>query len=406
MRSNLSSRLGYMRKLKEKRNEESTSKKHTRRREPRGRVFEDWERRSPLVLKRTVYLPFSKGEAQEQGNPISRGNTIGRKNTYRGFLVPQERLENTLFYDFETTGLSGGAGTYIFLAGVGRISGKNIKVDQLFLEDYPGEPDFLEELQSLIPADDLCVSYNGKRFDRHLLTTRSRMSGVEVNMGPQIDLLYPVRSIWKNALGSCRLSHVEEKILDRGRADDIDGADIPECYFRYLRGEAASCLEKVVEHHLKDIESLAYLLFAIEEAAEDPSLLVRPRAREGMGALLIKHGDEGGIKLLEEELRRGSMGAGKLAALSYRRKKMHADMERVLIKMWEQEKGFFQGEALAKLYEHRRRDIKKALKIVDELHLRSSFLTASKRKELERRRDRLQRKTAATPAEVQERREL
>ena len=51
-----------------------------------------------------------------------------------------------LFFDIETTGLSGGAGTLAFLVGIGKRIGKKLEVEQLFLRDYPGEPEFLEIL--------------------------------------------------------------------------------------------------------------------------------------------------------------------------------------------------------------------------------------------------------------------
>ncbi|MFP4180474.1 MAG: ribonuclease H-like domain-containing protein [Spirochaetaceae bacterium] len=421
MKSKLSNRLEHMRKLREEKqrrerqNEEKqggrepaedapanslggsadTSKRSAdtrtgRRSSEERELFKGWQRRAPLVLGRTVCIPFLRDSQAYSDAGQKPGPELGRP--YRGFLIPEAKLSRTLFYDFETTGLSGGAGTYIFLAGVGRFCGNSIQVDQLFLEDYPGEPDFLAELKKLIPEEDVCVSYNGKRFDRHLLTTRSRMSGVEVQMGPQVDLLFPVRSIWKNALGSCRLANVEEKILKCGREGDIDGADIPECYFRYLRGEASTCLKKVIEHHLQDITSLVHLLFTIEAAAQDSSILVQPYAREGMGALLLKHGDPGGMQLLEEQLQRGSLKAGKLAALSYRKQNMYVEMERVLEEMWRLDKGFFQGEALAKIYEHHKRDISGAIKIVEILRNRSSFLPSRKRGELEHRWRRLREK--------------
>lgn len=358
-----------------------------------------------MVLRRSVTLPFPRlGSA---------GGELEPATPYRGLLLPKERLAGSIFYDFETTGLSGGAGTYIFLAGVGRFTTGGLRIDQLFLEDYPGEPEFLEALRGLFGRDETCISYNGKRFDANLLLTRSRMSGVDVEMGPQLDLLYPVRNIWKRSLGSCRLSRVERFVLDRGRIDDIDGALIPECYFSFLRlrdrgidgidgtevdGGEYGCMERVIEHHLKDIESLAHLLFTIEEAAAEPHSLMAngalesSAAREGLAALLLKRGDPRGAELLEEEFERGSMRAGKLAALYHRRAGNYEDLERILTGMWRKERGSFQGVALAKLYEHRRGDPAAALEIVRKLVSARRFMPSVRKEELEKRRLRLERK--------------
>ncbi len=417
MRGKLSDRLAQMRKIREEggaqrahdrtkieqngsRQEGGERSVHEAREAGEERavagLFDSWRRVAPLVLGRSVTLPFPRLESIE--------GELEPARPYRGLLLPKERLGGSIFYDFETTGLSGGAGTYIFLAGIGRFTEEGMRIDQLFLEDYPGEPEFLEALRGLFGRDETCISYNGKRFDANLLLTRSRMSGVEVEMGSQLDLLYPVRNIWKRSLGSCRLSRVERHVLDRGRIGDIDGALIPDCYFSFLRqrdqqledsaggqGELG-CMQMVIDHHLKDIESLAHLLFTIEEAAAEPRMLRLSGAREGMAALLLKRGDPRGAELLEEELEEGSMRAGRLAALYYRRAGNYGELERVLSRMWRRERGFFQGVALAKLYEHRRGEPGAALEIVRELDSSRRFLPSGKREELEKRRLRLERK--------------
>ncbi len=412
MAARLSNRLSQLRSIREERGDGKGDGRKSRggksensragdsRGDPRrNTLFAQWHRNAPLVLSRKLTLPFPRIEKM--------GESLKPYGAYGELLLPIGQLEQARFYDFETTGLSGGAGTYIFLAGIGRFRPQALEITQLLLEDYPGEPDFLEALGELIGEDDIAVSYNGKRFDAHVLLTRSRMSGVKLCMGKQLDLLYPARAVWKRALGSCRLSRIEQYVLNRGRSDDIDGALIPECYFTFLREGAMSrgteeCMRRVIDHHLLDIESLAHLLFHIEEASADPQRLELPGAREGLAALLLRKADLRGASILEEELERGSLRAGRTAALYYRSIGMVDAMERVLLRMWERSHDHFQGIALAKLYEHKKREPVMALEIVEELQRRLQFLTEEKRGGLEKRRDRLLKKMGRFYSETRE----
>ncbi len=47
-----------------------------------------------------------------------------------------------VFFDLETTGLSHGAGTVAFMAGIARFNEKGLLIHQILLADYPGEAAF------------------------------------------------------------------------------------------------------------------------------------------------------------------------------------------------------------------------------------------------------------------------
>lgn len=389
MSARLSDRLSQMRMLREAREGRtgSSNERGNNERTPGGRktapeirkeeLFEGWSRPAPLVFTRESIYPF----------PL-------RERPYGGLLIAEEKLPAAVFYDFETTGLSGGAGTYIFLAGFAVLQEGEIHLRQFFLEDYPGEPDFITLIRESIASAEYFISYNGKRFDAPLLQTRARMSGVPAEMGTQLDLLFPCRRIWKRKIGSCSLSNVERMVLNRGREDDIPGSLIPDCYFSFLRGEEAGCMGRVIDHHRRDIISLVHLLFRIEEAAARPADLSSREEREGMANLLLYYGDERGLSILEDELEAGSMRAGRMAVPAYRRRGNFEKMEILLRRMWEKDRGLFQGIALAKLLEHRRKDLFGAVEIVDLLKQRHPFLSDPMKEELEHRRRRLQKKIA------------
>ena len=104
-------------------------------------------------------------------------------------------FENLLFYDLETTGLSGGASTIAFLAGFGWVENNKLFINQYFLHDFPGEIDFLLLINEFLDSGKILVSYNGKSFDHPLLRTRFLMKGLKIPLVPEIDLLHTARRL-------------------------------------------------------------------------------------------------------------------------------------------------------------------------------------------------------------------
>src|SRR5579884_876735 len=78
------------------------------------------------------------------------------------------------FLDTETTGLAGGAGTYAFLIGVGRITNEGFKVRQFFMREFGEEASLLDSLARHLAEFDVLITYNGKTYDQPLLETRYR----------------------------------------------------------------------------------------------------------------------------------------------------------------------------------------------------------------------------------------
>ena len=87
-------------------------------------------------------------------------------------LCALDGLPRTVYFDTETTGLSTGAGTVIFLAGLARREGANLVVTQYLLPDYPHEHALLAVVVEGLMASDRLVSYNGRSFDIPILLSR------------------------------------------------------------------------------------------------------------------------------------------------------------------------------------------------------------------------------------------
>ncbi len=87
--------------------------------------------------------------------------------------------EDLLFIDTETTGLSRGAGTYVFLVGIGFWQGDFFKEELYYLADLSGEKLMMRTILNRVAEFKTFVSYNGKSFDIPLIQTRLIMSEID-----------------------------------------------------------------------------------------------------------------------------------------------------------------------------------------------------------------------------------
>ncbi|MEK6777348.1 MAG: ribonuclease H-like domain-containing protein [bacterium] len=189
--------------------------------------------------------------------------------------------DETVFVDTETTGLSGGTGTYAFMVGIGFFEQGEFVVEQFLMLDQAEEREMLTLLRERLSRFKYLVSFNGKSFDLPLLEARfilSRLSP-DVLALPHLDLLYPARRIWKRSLDSCRLSNLERELLGLERVDDVPGELIPEIYFQYLQTRDPTRLERVFYHNRLDILTLVTLTILVHRMITDHTASCR---RDGM----------------------------------------------------------------------------------------------------------------------------
>jgi uncharacterized protein YprB with RNaseH-like and TPR domain len=213
--------------------------------------------------------------------------------------------ERLLFLDLETTGLSGGTGTYAFLCGLGAVCGGYFKVAQFFLKNPAHEAEWLDAVDSCIPRNATLVTYNGRTFDVPMLTTRHIMARRRPHWeaSPHVDLLHFSRRLYRGYIESCSLGSVETNVLGVRRAnEDVPGWLIPEIYARYLRTGDAAPLRGVFYHNELDIASLASLCRRVSNVLA---------GRAGRGREFLRAGDiwhdrgktEAAVRLWEMALR-------------------------------------------------------------------------------------------------------
>lgn len=199
-----------------------------------------------------------------------------------------------LFVDLETTGLAGGAGTYAFLVGCAYFEPHGFRTRQYFLGAFQHERTLLGEVEGLVRRSAGLVSYNGKSFDVPVLETRYHFNRLSPPFEgfAHVDMLHVARRFWRSApaapggwpdTDSCRLSALERVLFGVRRVGDIQGFEIPNRYFDYVRSGNAERLEPVFEHNRLDLLSLALITARALHVLEDAPARCRS-ARESLAA--------------------------------------------------------------------------------------------------------------------------
>lgn len=172
------------------------------------------------------------------------------------------KAEDLLFFDTETTGLSGGAGNTVFLLGYSRLEGDEVVMRQHFLPGPHAEVTLYHSFLEQAQKSSHLVTFNGKSFDWPQVKTRHTLIRDQVSALPSfghLDLLHGARRLWKDELESCRLSLIEQEKLQVTREDDLPGFLAPIRYFDFLHSQDPSVIEGVLRHNELDVLSLITL---------------------------------------------------------------------------------------------------------------------------------------------------
>ena len=283
-------------------------------------------------------------------------------------------IEQFAFLDTETSGLSGGTGTYAFMVGVGRFEGDTFRLAQFFMRDPAEEPAMLEALLDFLAPARALVTFNGKAFDAPLLNTRYALHSIPTPLREfsHLDLLPLARRLWRDRLPSRALKYLEENILEAPRTtEEVPGYEIPWLYFDYLRTGDATPLKGVFYHNAMDVVAMAALLSHVAAMLHDPfdgrvqhgldfialGKLYEDLRQWDLAARLFEHG-------LTHDLTEADFGSA-LERLSHLQKR-RGDLGEA-VRLWEQaaQQGHIYAHVeLAKHCEHRLRDYDSAMQWV------------------------------------------
>lgn len=286
-------------------------------------------------------------------------------------MLAEMTYEELVFLDTETSGLSGGTGTYAFMIGVGRFVQQSFVLRLYFMPDPSMEAAMLRGLSDFLAPCKALVTFNGKAFDAPLLRTRYALNNELCSFDgfAHIDLLTLSRRLWRARLPSRTLKYLEEAVLGVFRtSEEVPGYEIPWLYFDYLKFRDIEPLKGVFYHNTLDVVSMVTLLNLFNTVLEDP---------HGDG---LTHGQDiiGLAKVFED------LGRWEDAARLYERglqehmpeDDFHAAVRRLAIlrkrrgdlnlaeRLWESaasEGHLYAHIELAKLYEHKYKNVSIAL---------------------------------------------
>jgi len=330
-----------------------------------------WEKTSAgdcFIVRK--HIPFSE---QNSAKDLPHLPQIGVFEDLRPFAgISEIPFDEYIFIDTETTGLSGGAGTYVFLAGAAKFEKDGIHFAQFFLQDPANEPCQLAALEEFTANARVVVSYNGKSFDLPRIKNRYLFHGWPAPFQNiyHLDLLHVVRRLWKTQLPTCSLGDVEYHLLDIHRAShDIPGWQVSEKFFEYLQNGDPGPLEGVFYHNEVDVISLVTLLNYITDRLSKPlsdSYLDRQDLIPIARYLSDLNRTDLSIEVLVSALQNNSLSIDmtvwglKSLALIYKR---NSDYE-LAVPLWEKSASLDDVHSkieLAKFYEHKNSDYQEAI---------------------------------------------
>lgn len=366
------------------------------------------EKNSVIILKENFYPLYNHSfvtRTRENGYLLPEFHRISLEPTSKGL-----DLRRSIFIDLETTGLSGGTGTFAFLIGLGHIELDQIIVRQYLLPDFQYEWLMLKHIENVLINFDNIISFNGKSFDIPLLRNRFILNRMDSMLDELVhtDILHPARRLWKRRLSSCDLENLEYTILNQERINDIPGEMIPQIYFEFIRKRQAILLRDILEHNYYDIVNMILLTIFIGQAIENPLDQLKEEDDLYSLAKFYYHNNHyiQAIPILENLCSYANNivlqnDANFLLSMSYKKLGSHKQSSELFQRLLRNRSDHADAiEELAKYYEHKEKNYQAALELVNrslehiDLHeqLGKQSPLLQKKDSLLHRKNRLQRK--------------
>ena len=276
------------------------------------------------------------------------------------------KATDLFFFDTETTGLSGGTGTTIFLLGYAKIEKDKIVVRQHFLPQPGNEIALYQSFLEKVDYTTL-VTYNGKAFDWPQVKTRHTLIKNHVPKLPSFghfDLLHASRRFWKGELDAVRLSIVEKEKLSIHREHDTPGFLAPMLYFDFVKTQNPEGIKGILIHNEIDVLSLITLYIHLSKLLLTDTETISGHEKYEVARWFDMLGERETAVSVYEEVKEQSWKACYKLGLLKKKNKEITEAESYLLQAFhdrDNDKKHEAGIELAKLYEHVNKDMEKAL---------------------------------------------
>jgi len=313
-------------------------------------------------------------------------------------LAPDLDPRRVVFFDTETTGLAGGTGTIPFMLGFGYFEDEFFKVKTYILGNPAREAEFLEEVDRFLQEKGFSytVTYNGRGFDFPLMETRYLLQRKRFPLLtlPHLDLLFISRMVWKHTYESRKLGYLGDILLGISREEDVLGYQIPGLYFEFLREGRLEAMDRICEHNSMDLVGLLGLLILVLGFLRDEARVKDPGEALGIARLLelrgrVKRAEAYYRRVVREDARPDLTRRALLhLSLIKKRSRCFSEAKGLWERLLDFEKPFFAYRELAMVYEHRERNLQRALDLVTRA-LETGSLNDFYRQDFIRRKERL-----------------
>ena len=170
-------------------------------------------------------------------------------------------LEDILFFDIETTGLSPKS-TDVYLIGAAYFKEGLWHICQFFAENTCEQEDILRAFSDLLQNYKALVSFNGDRFDIPFLRHKYEALGLSEPFGQKRSLdLYKFVHAYRIPLGlpDCKQKTVE-LMLGINREDKYSGGELIHVYNDYVVSKKSDLRELLLLHNSDDVKGMLSLL--------------------------------------------------------------------------------------------------------------------------------------------------
>jgi len=215
--------------------------------------------------------------------PLSHGLRVlhhhARQLDASGVGRSEFNVQNAVFLDLETTGLSAANGDMAFVVGMARIVGDQFIVQQVIAHHRREERALLLATHEVLSRAGSLVTFNGASFDLKFLRERFEAERLSLDclQLPHVDVLKAARRVFGRTRGSLRLPNVESICLGYQRQGDIPGIEAPGRFARTAETGDPAPILPIIEHNRLDLISLLPILGVLAGHVEGPAALAQKK---------------------------------------------------------------------------------------------------------------------------------